>query len=441
MCDCSSLNAHLLLGEFSCGRRLRSGGPSRCCTKARSTQDLGRGSGSVVLCSKSGGWRARLPREVSWVARKIATLSESPDPLRRGCFGVERGGRDSVWVSRNSGDYQPERYESLKEVVFPGASAGGLENAHLGPSRKPEEDGERSTRDNSASSSFDILELKRELEKEEREAGITDRLKGEGDLIPAEDFERALSDSEEENRLDRVSGFRNGRQMLRRSSLIAKQVISMQSARSLGFVSELWVDTTLWIVVVVEVKPNLLSGEIEKLLLEDVHQVGDVVLVQDESVMENEVKMIGLDTLVGYDVVTSGRRNIGKVQITDFTLNILHVRGYNFDINSGAVESLELDSFGMSIIPAGLVSTYCLMVEDVIEVLSTTIVVHEVAASRLQRLTKGFWSAPKSEASLDDIVDSADFRRRTNRSVRRRRRGQDFSRRKFQDDWDLPMDF
>ncbi|CAI9268597.1 unnamed protein product [Lactuca saligna] len=37
------------------------------------------------------------------------------------------------------------------------------------------------------------------------------------------------------------------------------------------------------------------------------------------------------------------------------------------------------------------VSTYALLVEDVLEVVSNTVVVHEAAASRIQRLTKGFW--------------------------------------------------
>lgn len=36
---------------------------------------------------------------------------------------------------------------------------------------------------------------------------------------------------------------RRGRQVLRRSNMLAKQVISIQSAVSLGFVSQLWVDT------------------------------------------------------------------------------------------------------------------------------------------------------------------------------------------------------
>ncbi|TKY65660.1 hypothetical protein E2542_SST08520 [Spatholobus suberectus] len=76
---------------------------------------------------------------------------------------------------------------------------------------------------------------------------------------------------------------RRGKQVVRRSNLLAKQVVSIRSALSLGFVSQLWVDTTSWMVLFVEVRPNLLSGDSEKFLLRIL--VGDVVLVPDESVI------------------------------------------------------------------------------------------------------------------------------------------------------------
>ncbi|TMX03292.1 hypothetical protein EJD97_017158 [Solanum chilense] len=228
---------------------------------------------------------------------------------------------------------------------------------------------------------------------------------------------------------------RRKKQMVKRSNLIAKQVISIQSALSLGFVSQLWVDINSWIVFLVEVRPNLLSGEGEKFLLEDVKQVGDVVLVGDESVMENEFKLIGLQTLVGYNVVTPRQRNVGKV------------RGYTFNINSGAVESLELDSLGISIIPSTLVSTYGLFVEDVVDVLSDTIVVHEAAASRLQRLTKGLWDAQNMSYSADEMQDHSNLRNtraKLEYSRSRKRSSGKKLRKKLKelaDDWDLPMDF
>lgn len=42
----------------------------------------------------------------------------------------------------------------------------------------------------------------------------------------------------------RNTGSRGVKQMTTRSNLVAKQVISIQSALSLGFISQLWVDTT-----------------------------------------------------------------------------------------------------------------------------------------------------------------------------------------------------
>ncbi|KAL9677084.1 hypothetical protein QQ045_005311 [Rhodiola kirilowii] len=237
----------------------------------------------------------------------------------------------------------------------------------------------------------------------------------------------------------KVRSLRIGRNVLRRSNLVAKQVISIQSALSLGFVSQLWVDTSTWLVQVVEARASLLSGESEWFLLEDVSQVGDVVLVRDESVMDSETRLLGLETLVGYDVITPGRRRIGKV------------RGYSFDINSGAVESLELDSFGISIIPSSLVSTYVLLVEDVLEVIPDKVVVHEAAASRIQRLTKGIWGTKSvksvdgdEEYYADDIaLDQASLSPDQARTSRKR-----YSRQKYQpdtsqneDDWELPIDY
>ncbi|KAL9425817.1 hypothetical protein AB3S75_032724 [Citrus x aurantiifolia] len=260
----------------------------------------------------------------------------------------------------------------------------------------------------------------------------------------AEENSREIAEVKEEKREEEKDGsdgssekvkLRRGRQVMRRSNLLAKQVISIQSAMSLGFVSQLWVDTTSWVVLVVEVRPNLLSGEPERLLLEDICQVGDVVLIEDESVMENDFKMVRLDTLVGYRVVTPGRQNIGKV------------RGYTFNINSGAVESLELDSFGISIIPSSLVSTYALLVEDVLEVVADIVVVHEAAASRVQRLTKGLWDKQNVGTSLDDFDGYSNFER-SGRFDHGQSAKKGFRKKKprpkardSEDDWELPMDY
>lgn len=256
------------------------------------------------------------------------------------------------------------------------------------------------------------------------------------DLVKIRETEDDVDVKSEELDVDnnnQVKVIRKGKQLMKRSSVIAKQVISIQSALSLGFISQLWVDTNTWMVVIVEVRPNLLSGEQEMFFLEDTKQVGDVVLVEDETVLDNEFKMVGLETLVGYNVVTPNRRDIGKV------------RGYTFNINSGAIESLELDSFGISIIPSTLVSTYALLVEDVLEVFSDTVVVHEAAASRIQRLTKGFWDTQYSMEDLDDYSD-LEVQSEYRKGRRRRSGGQTRKpgKRPVDDsegNWDLPMDY
>ncbi|KAF8402468.1 hypothetical protein HHK36_010552 [Tetracentron sinense] len=392
-------------------------------------------------------------------------------------LGFKETGEKGFEVDTRHGDVGPENIGSNSILEY-----------GIGLSNEEKEDSRSSNA--SVSSTFDSLELEGDREDERRSAKGLGSLEDE-DLLRIEGSGRVGSNTELGHFTGR-SGLKSRRQVIRRSNMLAKQVISAQSALSLGFVSQLWVDTSSWVVLVVEVRPSLLSGEMERFLLEDVCQVGDVVLVSDESVMENEFKMVGLDSLfhictrkfileaepsyrlltwisrgmdgcdiqskvkclsisiagdigwwmsyavhhVGYNVVTPGRRNIGKV------------RGYTFNINSGAVESIELDSFGISIIPSSLVSTYALFVEDVIEVASDTLVVHEAAASHLQRQTKGFWDTPNVGTSKDEVREYSDLESRHVQSDRSRSRQRSFSSQNFhpkmretEDDWELPMDY
>uniref|UniRef100_A0A0E0KDD0 PRC-barrel domain-containing protein n=1 Tax=Oryza punctata TaxID=4537 RepID=A0A0E0KDD0_ORYPU len=256
-------------------------------------------------------------------------------------------------------------------------------------------------------STFDFLALKRELEEEEEEA-VEAREGGGGDGLASEDD--GDGEAKRSGGGGESSGRRKRRQMARRSGLLAKQVISVSSARSLGFVSQLWVDAASWIVALVEVRPSLLSGEAEKFLFEDIYQVG-------------------------YNVVTSRRRNVGKV------------RGFTFDINTGAMESLELDSFGISIVPSSLVSTYCLFVEDVLDIVSDTIVVHEDAISRVQRLTQGIWGTKNIQGPDGQMDEYGRYRRRARpvqgQNSLRKSNGRKLHRkmRDRDDDWELPMDY
>ena len=104
--------------------------------------------------------------------------------------------------------FGPEEYGSYGELGF-------------------KEKGENSSYgDETVSSGLNILELK-------------------GSLADGKNSTRG-EESVEQSELVEVGkmGPRKGRQMMRRSNIVAKQVISIRSALSLGFVSELWVDTT-----------------------------------------------------------------------------------------------------------------------------------------------------------------------------------------------------
>ncbi|CAH1416442.1 unnamed protein product [Lactuca virosa] len=71
------------------------------------------------------------------------------------------------------------------------------------------------------------------------------------------------------------------------------------------------------------------------------------------------------------------------------------------------------------------VSTYALLVEDVLEVVSDTVVVHEAATSRIQRLTKGFWGGQRVGYLMEDLDDYSDFEGQSEYRKDKRRRSSD----------------
>ncbi|KAL2520263.1 uncharacterized protein Fot_24186 [Forsythia ovata] len=62
------------------------------------------------------------------------------------------------------------------------------------------------------------------------------------DLLSSIKIDAKLEELERQQEAEEVSVVRSGKQILRRSNVIAKQVISISSALSFGFVSQLWVD-------------------------------------------------------------------------------------------------------------------------------------------------------------------------------------------------------
>ncbi|KAL7095093.1 hypothetical protein ACP275_10G003000 [Erythranthe tilingii] len=116
-------------------------------------------------------------------------------------------------------------------------------------------------------------------------------------LVKEDVVDSKLDELERDHLRGTVEVAKSRRQITRRSNVMAKQVISIRSALCLGFVSQLWVDTTTWVATVVEVRPNLLSGDFERFLLNEIVKVGDVILVEDENVSGDDIKLVGLETL------------------------------------------------------------------------------------------------------------------------------------------------
>lgn len=186
----------------------------------------------------------------------------------RGSLKKTRGERDFLKFNCVKRDWSSGIPEILDEdFELERRSRGEVEDACLDPApaldaeekvlgRKLAEFGHREkennpNRDSSLSSTFDLLELKGELQKAEE---IMSSSTQEGsDLVPGEGSQR----SDGESKSGELVGGPDLRrkELLRRSTMLAKQVISMQSALSLGFVSQLWVDTRSVSVVF----PNLVS--------------------------------------------------------------------------------------------------------------------------------------------------------------------------------------
>ncbi|CAK8567132.1 unnamed protein product [Lathyrus sativus] len=108
--------------------------------------------------------------------------------------------------------------------------------------------------DNTTENDFELeLELERnpldEDENDDKGSGKSENEMREDDLIRVRDDGEGDEgvDLRKDDKVEKFGGnfrLRKGKQVIRQSNLLAKQVISIQSALSLGFVSQFWVDTT-----------------------------------------------------------------------------------------------------------------------------------------------------------------------------------------------------
>jgi len=166
-----------------------------------------------------------------------------------------------------------------------------------------------------------------------------------------------------------------------RSDIVGTQVITRSNGRRLGMVSQLWVDLDRLEVVAVGLQENVLSKVISSnektMLLTDIRQMGDVILVDDDMVLDGNVNTMPFNSLVNSEVITESGEVLGKV------------RGFKFDVISGKLETIVVASFGLPQIPDQVVSTYELPVEEIVSTGPDRIIVFEGSEEKLVQLSVG----------------------------------------------------
>jgi sporulation protein YlmC with PRC-barrel domain len=167
-------------------------------------------------------------------------------------------------------------------------------------------------------------------------------------------------------------------QILQRSDLLNTQVITRDTGKRLGVVKELLVDIDRREVVALGLRDNLLSvaGMPKFMLLTSIRQMGDVILVDDEDVIE-DIDVDAYSSLINSEVITETGELLGKV------------RGFKFNSNDGTVVSLIIASIGIPLIPEQVISTYELPVEEIVSSGPNRLIVFEGAQERIIQLSVG----------------------------------------------------
>lgn len=170
-------------------------------------------------------------------------------------------------------------------------------------------------------------------------------------------------------------------QHCQRSDLMGTQIITRAGGKRLGVVSQLWVDVDRREVIAVGMRESILSGVLsntqQTMLLTSVRQIGDVILVEDDTILEDDFNAEAYSSLINSEVITETGELLGKV------------RGFKFDTQDGRVESIMIASIGLPQIPDQLISTYELSMEEVVSSGPDRLIVFEGAEEKLSQLTVG----------------------------------------------------
>lgn len=187
-----------------------------------------------------------------------------------------------------------------------------------------------------------------------------------------------------------------------RSDIVGTQVITRSTGRKLGVVSQLWVDLDRLEVLAIGLQENVLSKVIasneKTMLLSDIRQIGDVILVDDDTVLDGDISTASFNSMVNSEVITESGEVLGRV------------RGFKFDVVTGKLETVVVASVGLPQIPDQVVSTYELPVEEIVSTGPDRIIVFEGSEEKMIQLSVGLLErlglgeAPWKRDSMDGYV-------------------------------------
>jgi sporulation protein YlmC with PRC-barrel domain len=111
--------------------------------------------------------------------------------------------------------------------------------------------------------------------------------------------------------------------------------------------------------------------------LSSIRQVGDVILVDDDDVLEDDLNLTPYSTMINSEVITESGEMLGKL------------RDLKFDVVTGKLESIIIASFGLPKIPDQVISTYELPVDEIVSSGPERLIVFEGAEEKLVQLSVG----------------------------------------------------
>jgi sporulation protein YlmC with PRC-barrel domain len=159
------------------------------------------------------------------------------------------------------------------------------------------------------------------------------------------------------------------------------QVITTDTGRRLGVVGEVMVDIDRREVVALGLRDNpltrFLPGLPRWMPLEQIRQVGDVILVDSLDSLSEGFNPDRYDRVINCQVVSESGDQLGRVL------------GFSFDIETGELTTLVVGAVGVPLLGEGILSTWELPVDEIVSSGPDRIIVYEGAEEKLKQLNTG----------------------------------------------------